>query len=689
MASSSAFDRQPWEEAPDPWDRPPDSADSDGSDAEESDHEGAEGEEAGEMLAQMLLSMVWAGKMSAKTACVIAWWASRAGAKGPINDLAYRPSAPSGHFSRKVDNVSGIDLRKHKRYLIKVPATTRFDHSRSTIDLPLVNAHEAIESELADNPGLSAELQAKIDGNEFPQAYDDHPVRRSYAGPVLPLAIFMDGVQFNKRSGMLAIYLYNLVSGVRHMLCAVRKSELCACGCRGWCSLYAILSAIKWSLVHLALKLHPSERHDREAWNPGFDDHRASVAGTELAMRCCLLFYKGDWAEYCHTFGLAGWGTRACPCPFCKTTKESMLEARGYSLLGAPAGDIEDDDYFQACRSCEIVVALSAEHHAALKPILFYDRRQHGNRGRCLTRDYAPLGLRTGDRLEPCEALPDIGTFESLEGFPIAGIVFWRRSNETRVRHRCPLLDDVARGLTILRCQIDIMHTIWLGVAQDWIACVLWMLLLGNCFGLNASLTEEELVHMGTTRLRADIMNWYSDQRALGTSSDFTPLEDLPVSLLGEKTKQKFKAKAAETKTILPFIIRFLRVHFAIAPIEKATVLLAAGEALMSFCRVISATPVRPRVSDCQSMLDEAIKFFRFCQRGNVAMKPKHHLMLHMPKKALTNGHPNLWATWMDETLNRLAASIGAVAHRMVWPLRVLAFFEKIVQTTRKRPRGE
>ena len=106
---------------------------------------------------------------------------------------------------------------------------------------------------------------------------------------------------------------------------------------------------------------------------------------------------------------------------------------------------------------------------------------------------------------------------------------------------------------------------------------------------------------------------------------------------------------------------------------EKAGFLIAAGEALTAFCQTLKDSPLRPRLSDCQTMLDLLKRFFLMSARGGVAMKPKHHLMLHVPKRALNDGHPSLHATWFDETMNRPPVSIGADAHRMVWPLRVLA----------------
>ena len=41
-------------------------------------------EEAGEELASLLLRLKQMGKLSAKEVCVVAWWASRAGACGPV-----------------------------------------------------------------------------------------------------------------------------------------------------------------------------------------------------------------------------------------------------------------------------------------------------------------------------------------------------------------------------------------------------------------------------------------------------------------------------------------------------------------------------------------------------------------------------------------------------------------------------
>eukprot|EP00969_Alexandrium_andersonii_P246987 10915701-Alexandrium_andersonii.AAC.1 len=87
-------------------------------------------------------------------------------------------------------------------------------------------------------------------------------------------------------------------------------------------------------------------------------------------------------------------------------------------------------------------------------------------------RDMLDLGLRKGDRLEPNDDLPDIGLYESLDAFPRT-VLFWRPSRETKVRHRNPLFDGPTHadvlGISVLSLAIDTLHTLNLGVYQEFV----------------------------------------------------------------------------------------------------------------------------------------------------------------------------------------------------------------------------
>ena len=89
-----------------------------------------------------------------------------------------------------------------------------------------------------------------------------------------------------------------------------------------------------------------------------------------------------------------------------------------------------------------------------------------------------------------------------------------------------------------------------------------------------------------------------------------------------------------------------------------------------------------------KEMLDAVKRFLRLAPVAGVPPKPKAHVCGHVPRRSLTEGSPADHATWMDETLNRHLASMGAAAHRKVWELRVLSSFE-LWMTSRKRLRDE
>ena len=64
-------------------------------------------EEAGDMLFQFLVELKVRSKISARDACILAWWAANAGAEGPVSKLGLPPDLPEcGHYSRKFDRRS-------------------------------------------------------------------------------------------------------------------------------------------------------------------------------------------------------------------------------------------------------------------------------------------------------------------------------------------------------------------------------------------------------------------------------------------------------------------------------------------------------------------------------------------------------------------------------------------------------
>ena len=77
--------------------------------------------------------------MSAKSLCVLCWWAARAGIAGPAGSYSFRPGTPTGHYQRHVDSVSGVNLKANKQSMLKVgvPRYTKHGAGRSLHELPV------------------------------------------------------------------------------------------------------------------------------------------------------------------------------------------------------------------------------------------------------------------------------------------------------------------------------------------------------------------------------------------------------------------------------------------------------------------------------------------------------------------------------------------------------------------------
>lgn len=589
------FSQRSWESAVPTWER------NSAHDGESSDEElyDCVGDRAGDELLNYLLSLVWQGNLSAKHACSLAWYAEKAGATGAISNIALKPNSQTGKFQRKIDKYCGVDLKEHKHYLAAMPAHSKYDNARYIHSLPMRLPHEVLETEFRDDPNLIASVVAARSAGKLPSAYEEHVVVRSNVlDVILPLVIYFDGVLFNKRSSLFAVTLYVVTTGRRHLLALLRKEELCHCGCAGWCSLWVLFETLRWSLQHCAEKRWPLQRDDSRPWHAVHDSERAQRAGNLLSVRACLLFIKADWAEFAHTVGLANWASRLSPCPFCFAPKIGLYEVDGLSLASSPYPETGPVDYERACSDCERVVSLSAADHAVLKIILVFDRRKTGSRGRALTKDYPPLRLHEGDRLECSTYLRDVAAFEAMHEFP-ATVVFWRPDCETRTRHRFPLF-DVRIGVTQMCLQIDVLHSLWLGPAQDWVGTAFWAVLLADVFGFGDTRAESERIELALFRIRSELFDWYKVRCAEGAPSDFTRLEDLQLSMLGTKNSQKFSSKAAECKTILPFVIDLVRRH-ALKIGEKSSHLIGAGEALLEFGRCVRVRTEDMTVGVCQA----------------------------------------------------------------------------------------
>ena len=233
--------------------------------------------------------------------------------------------------------------------------------------MPVVPLHEAIASEFRDSPTL----QAPIDLEAWPPAYRNHPLvlkaQRHKQDLPRPLALYLDAVRFTaplagRTDSALGIGAFSIQTQRRHLLCAVRTKDFCICGGRGWDTLWPLLHEIAWSAKCLARGVRPATGSNGQPFNAGHPCMRLfETLGPTLGFSGIFLWYKGDWAEAVHSFGLPAVTSSSSPCPFCKAHKRTlhvhypMVSEDDWPWL------LREEDYNAVCEEREVHVVVHME----------------------------------------------------------------------------------------------------------------------------------------------------------------------------------------------------------------------------------------------------------------------------------------------------------------------------------------
>jgi hypothetical protein len=268
---------------------------------------------------------------------------------------------------------------------------------------------------------------------------------------------------------------------------------------------------------------------------------------------------KGDWAEYCHSLGFPTWKHSDFPCLWCRADQDSL-----YTLDGVEDGTIPWDvndaaAYEEACRRCEIHVAINTEGERQLvAQQLYYDKRVYGSHGRALKRGIPALRLEAGDRLEPCPGLPDVGAFAELE-LP-ATVLFWRTNQETFARHRNPIF-AMETGISVQTLRVDPLHALYLGVFQVHCAAVLHALIEADVWETAQAghANAPERMQASCLHLTHAVHKWVRSRRGSG----LTEIPEITSQHLGSSAAPMCKLKGAQTKTMLLFLQDFVPQHGA------------------------------------------------------------------------------------------------------------------------------
>ena len=542
-------------------------------------------EEAGEELASMIVDLKLQGILSAKQACVLSFFASRAGASGFVGALAMKPSAHSGSFSRHFDMVLGVRPQEGEEfYSMPVPGFKRTEAARVTFQLPCWPPHEAIDEEQRSTPDMPRKLAQAIADGELPPSYAAHNVVTSApAGiPVYPLALYIDAVNFTRTDAVVGFWVCSLVTGGRHLVSVLRKTEMCQCGCRGWDTIFQVMAMLNWSFQVMARGVLPSERHDGEGWRET-DAARAAVQGVELGWRGAVLFVKNDMMEFVTSFGFPSWASVNHPCALCHCTRGNWNTIAGVSALGLPWAPKTYADYDAACAACEVWVEIADERmFRHVRASLDFDKRKDGARGRALTVAIPELGLKKGDRIEPHAGLCNVADFDSLV-LP-KRVLFWRRSCESMTRRRNPLVSPETGILPSSCFVVDSLHALSLGAYKMYLSLLFHRLFAVDAFKVRSDVAHVR-IHASVARLRSLLFEWYRAEEEQGR--EHTQVQSLTTEMVGTSEEHMLGTWGHETNAILEFSPLLLRQFGGALPEGEYILLERGGQSLLKTHEII------------------------------------------------------------------------------------------------------
>ena len=247
-------------------------------------------------LLSALLKLFVCLKISAKDLCVLCYHAYHAGLPNDdIHNFVGHPDWNSDRYQKRVDQAFGLKL---PTYPVKTPVWNVDSKMRYAKAVAIRLPHRCLVEELAANP----EIQFRAAEKEWSLSYYAHPtvVRHQMEGlPMpIPIALYLDAVRVGapvagRTDSTLGVWMYNLVSRKRHLLLSIRRLMLCRCGCRGWCSLCPLSTALAWSITSMNEGVNPRLTHDRLVWP--VDHPLAELAGVALGYVAVVVQLKGDW----------------------------------------------------------------------------------------------------------------------------------------------------------------------------------------------------------------------------------------------------------------------------------------------------------------------------------------------------------------------------------------------------------
>ena len=588
------------------------------------------------------------GSMPSVSLCTLAWHSTRAGASG-VEDLAMDPS--QHHHAEHLRKALGARSLS-SFYWGRVAIWDYQEEERKMIDFPINAPHDQFASAYLERP---TDFQvAAHDDPQLSPLYFRHSVYQRVGHLAAPIGYFSDGVPHSKKDSFFAFYWSNGLTGQRFLICSLRKSDLCKCGCKGFCTLGAVLRMIAWSFNVVAEGVYPAMRHDGK---PFADEVRAAQRGEPIADGYCgaLVEMRADLEEFSNSCGFKRSTAVDRPCFCCKCSRETLFDFPANiesSLWEKVDGEAYDAQVRQHIRKCWVTTTAELE---ALVGALGVDGRANAPAGLVTRAAYPPLNLPRGARLLEFGELVDIHDVASLE-VPVE-LFFFDTQGDSGLNFVCPLFE--VEGFSIEALHLDVMHCMDLGITQLLIGKI-FMTLVKNNFAKSLAPHAEVRLSDNMKFLRKRIRKYYGEQSR--SRREMNAIGRLTYPMLSKPALPKLKAKAAETRNLLPLCPLICRENMGCLG-ERAEYLVAAADELVKVYEVMQDEPRRMTPDGLRALRQAMTRHLSFWQHAGGHLVPKHHYSWHLVERAGEAGNPRWYWCYADEGENRTMSRVAGSLH--------------------------
>ena len=480
--------------------------------------------DGGAHLLRQLLKLYGSCRLSAQQLCTLCHSATDAQVPGG-NFAAYAMAEgkQSGKYQAFLDKVLPGPGPLHE---VPCPMNQNKSPHSSIRQVPMQLVHDCLRDELRDSPDMLDVLNTPAAVRPAAsvldtQVYMNHPAVRAATEegkqPPVPIAIYVDGVRYQTQAAgrsdsVYGYWIVNLLTGARHMVASIRKSDECSCGCGGWCTHYPVLQSLRWQLEWSQKGVRPPRDMNGGAWP-------ARTTMSPLGLSTALIFIKGDWLEHSHVLGLAAGSQIYGCCSFC-TASHDELHSLSHLITsddGIPWHLRTAESYEADLARCEVDVPIASQAELLeLHRNLTWLKTGKVAKCRGIASDLVIVGVRlkAGDRIEPSPEVMDTSNIIKTK-LPCT-FKFWRKRFGDyshlpldSVNHRCPLLCRELGTSPAQSIALDSMHVVNLGIMMRLVSAALWRMILLNSWGFTG--VKEYRMDLCCRQLDASLQTWQDE----------------------------------------------------------------------------------------------------------------------------------------------------------------------------------